>query len=181
MKRFFFGIVTIIALFATSCQQDKNLGTNNGKVVSVSVNVGIPTSRSFSDGTKATTLQYALYLKQNEEFVHIESLDNAVTLENRSTNIQLELSSGDIYQMLLWADKGEDSPYTVDFGTQTVSVSYENALCNDESRDAFFANIEFTASEAMTINAELKRPFAQVNIGTDDLQKMANIDRAITH
>ena len=181
MKRFFFGIVTIIALFATSCQQDKNLGTNNGKVVSVSVNVGIPTSRSFSDGTKATTLQYALYLKQNEEFVHIESLDNAVTLENRSTNIQLELSSGDIYQMLLWADKGEYSPYTVDFGTQTVSVSYENALCNDESRDAFFANIDFTASEAMTINAELKRPFAQVNIGTDDLQKMANIDRAITH
>lgn len=176
-------MLAIVAMLATSCVQDQNLGANaSGEIVSVSVNVGLPASRAFSDGASATRLQYAVYT-QHEDLTleHHSKLDYAVSLNNGHANINLDLATGDTYAILFWADKGADSPYTVDFENYIVTVDYTNALCNDESRDAFFATITFTVNGPSTINAELKRPFAQINIGTNDLEKMANIDRKISH
>jgi hypothetical protein len=51
-----------------------------------------------------------------------------------------------------------------------MTVDYEGALSNDENRDAFFKYHEFTVTGAQTEVIELKRPFAQLNIGTNDYQ-----------
>jgi hypothetical protein len=49
-----------------------------------------------------------------------------------------------------------------------MSVDYTNALCNDEARDAFYKLHTFTVTGSQTEVVELRRPFAQLNIGTND-------------
>src|SRR5690554_6773142 len=48
-----------------------------------------------------------------------------------------------------------------------VTVDYEtnNTSNNDETRDAFFKTVEFTATGSTAIDVVLKRPFAQINVG----------------
>ena len=50
-----------------------------------------------------------------------------------------------------------------------VTVSYDNAANNDETRDAFFKTVDVTVNGDMSVDVTLKRPFAQINVGcTDD-------------
>ena len=48
---------------------------------------------------------------------------------------------------------------------QNVIINYTNATNNNEVRDAFFKTVEFTVSGNQKIDVELKRPFAQINVG----------------
>ena len=57
----------------------------------------------------------------------------------------------------------------MDFNTQTLTVDYSDAKSNDEARDAFFGKATVTVKGAVSQNITLKRPFAQLNIGTNDM------------
>ena len=57
----------------------------------------------------------------------------------------------------------------MNFDAQTLTVDYSDAKSNDEARDAFFGNATVTVKGAMSENIILKRPFAQLNIGTNDM------------
>ena len=69
---------------------------------------------------------------------------------------------------MFWADAA-DAPYTFDADNQTVSINYASVTSNLENRDAFFAH-EDALHVTGTINKtiQLKRPFAQLNIGATD-------------
>ena len=49
-----------------------------------------------------------------------------------------------------------------------MTVDYAAAVCNDENRDAFYARHTFTVNGKQTETVKLYRPFAQLNIGTND-------------
>ena len=49
-----------------------------------------------------------------------------------------------------------------------MTVDYSKASSNDEKRDAFYKWHTFTVSGAQTETIELRRPFAQLNVGTND-------------
>lgn len=92
------------------------------------------------------------------------------------------LVTGQKYVIVFWADyksKGYDSPYTYDNATHTISVEDHNyqvyaVPANDERRDAFYAVETIEVSGAIGgRTVQLKRPFAQVNIGVTD-QVMSN-------
>lgn len=93
---------------------------------------------------------------------------NLLPWEGKNINIQLSsLSEGD-YRMVCWAQSSACNAYTTT-DLSDVKVSYTGALNNDESRDAFCASEAFTASEETdggTLTVILKRPLAQVNVGT---------------
>ena len=55
-----------------------------------------------------------------------------------------------------------------------MTVDYSTAVSNDENRDAFYKFHEFTVTGAQTEIIELRRPFAQLNIGTGDLKASKN-------
>ncbi len=164
MKKIFFGLLAMVAMIATSCQQDVELGVNGGDVATVSIEVGTPTRAAYSDGNSATVLKYAVYT--GGEKLGALCKDNA-SIANGKASVQLTLALNKTYTIVFWA-QAEGAPYT--FNGNSVTVSYENAVCNDENRDAFYGVLEHTVTGAATLGVELHRPFAQVNVGTTDLQ-----------
>ena len=168
MKKFIFVILAIVAMVATSCQQPDDLAVNGGEVATVTVNVGASQmSRAFSDGTLATNLQYAVYSNGTE----LEGLRKTdATISTSGTNVKLELATNKTYTIVFWA-AAEGAPYTLNFGNHTVEVDYNGAECNDEARDAFYACIkDLTVTGPQTLTATLRRPFAQINVGTNDIE-----------
>ena len=62
MKKILFSLMAAIMIFATSCENDLELGaTGKTSVVSFSVESPEMASRAYSDGLSATKLQYAVY------------------------------------------------------------------------------------------------------------------------
>ena len=156
-------------IFATSCSNDQELALTTGKTSVVSFNITTPelVTRAFSDGTTATVLQYAVYNAAGEELTDLTVTDGVI---HGSTTIDLHLTTGNSYAIIFWA-AAPGAPYKVDFATQQLTVDYAAAGCNDENRDAFYKYHTFTVTGAQTETIELKRPFAQLNIGTADVEK----------
>ncbi|MBR0340251.1 MAG: hypothetical protein IIX40_08645 [Alistipes sp.] len=169
MKKLF--IVLAAAFAMVACQTDINeVGIVADGVSAVEFEVGAPQMRSYSDGMTATELQYAVYeVKADKSLNYLEELtkagDKAETLVNGTANVKLDLANNKKYAVIFWASAAVDAPYEVDFETKKVKVTY-GGNCNDESRDAFYAYKEFEVKGAATLGVELRRPFAQVNVGT---------------
>lgn len=155
-------------MFATSCENELDLGANAGENAQVTFSVGTPkiATRAYSDGETATKLEYAVYSVGENDALTKLNLDGEKTF-SISTTVELQLTTGNKYAVIFWA-AAEDAPYDVNFNTQTMTVNYENAVSNDEKRDAFYAYHEFTVSGTQSETVYLKRPFAQLNIGTND-------------
>ena len=175
-KKIFVGMSAMAMLFATSCQDDMNLPGNVGETTTVAFNVSTPEigTRAYSDGQTATVLQYAVY----EGNVELDKLTKSVAKRNAETintskEVQLQLTTGNEYTVIFWA-AAPNAPYTVNFADKTMTVDYTDAVSNDENRDAFYAAHTFTVSGAQTENVQLKRPFAQLNIGTEDYEEAKN-------
>ena len=162
MKKIFLAMMAVVILFVSSCQKE-----NFGEESIVSFNIGTPeiATRAYSDGTKATVLQYAVYDGQGN---YLDKLTvNDAKIQQGGATVSLQLAIGNTYSIIFWA-AAEDAPYAIDFTQKTMTVDYENALCNDERRDAFYAYHTFTVTGNQTENIKLVRPFAQLNIGTND-------------
>ena len=165
-KKILFGMMAATMAFAPSCQNDLDLAQNAGEAAVVTFSVGTPeiATRSFSDGQTATVLQYAVYDAAGNELKDLTVTDAEI---HGSTTVNLQLTTGNTYSVIFWA-AAENAPYTVDLNAKTMTVDYTNAVSNDENRDAFYKYHTFTVSGAQTETIELKRPFAQLNVGTND-------------
>ena len=168
-------------LTSISCSQEEVAGGQAGdeSVVTFTAQLpGSPQSKAIGDGMTATTLSYAVYAQGTP--TPLITSEDEVTFTNGQATISLRLASGRSYDLLFWADaygaEDSDAPYTVDFNTQTLTIDYDAAktLSNDESRDAFFGTTTLEVKGAVNRNVTLKRPFAQLNIGTNDMEDAAN-------
>ena len=181
IKKVLFGLVAILTLFATSCQNelDTVAAGEETSIVSFSIETPELSTRSYSDGTTATELQYAVFDLEARNFdvtpvTYLENL-KPISKEKNGTSwsISFKLVTGNSYRIVFWAaakkEEGVPAPYTFDPTTATVTVNYEDAAkCNDEARDAFYGRKDFSVDGNQTVNVKLKRPFAQLNIGTSD-------------
>lgn len=164
MKKILFSLMAAIMIFATSCENDLELGaTGKTSVVSFSVESPEMASRAYSDGLSATKLQYAVY--EGEQI--LPALTKTDGTINGKTTVNLQLTTGNTYTVIFWA-AAPDAPYSVNFANKTMTVDYTNAVSNAENRDAFYAKKTFTVTGSQTETIELRRPFAQLNIGTAD-------------
>ena len=165
-KKLLLGLAAFMMIFATSCSSDQDLALQKGKTSVVSFNITTPelATRAFSDGTTATVLQYAVYNAAGEELTDLTVTNGEI---HGSTTIDLHLTTGNSYAIIFWA-AAPTAPYTVDFANKTMTVDYTAAVSNDENRDAFYKYHTFTVTGTQTETIELKRPFAQLNIGTAD-------------
>ena len=164
-------------LTSISCSQEEVAGGQAGdeSVVTFTAQLpGSPQSKAIGDGMTATTLSYAVYAQGTK--TPLITSEDEVTFTNGQATISLRLASGKSYDFLFWAgaydSEDVNAPYTVDFNTQTLTIDYDAAktLSNDESRDAFFGTTTLEVKGAVNGNVTLKRPFAQLNIGTDDMK-----------
>ena len=166
MKKILLGLSAIMMIVATSCQQEVASDLSAQKSATVSFEVGTPEleTRAFSDGTTATVLQYAVYNAAGEEMEDLRVTNGVI---HGSTTVNIVLTTGNTYTVIFWA-AAPNAPYSVDFATKTMTVDYTNAASNDEARDAFYTAYTFAVTGTQTETIELKRPFAQLNIGTSD-------------
>lgn len=178
-KKFFLGMFAAAGmLLATSCSNDDLIEQGSGDTAVVSFNLtteGAPMSRAISDGESANELWYAVFDAEGNRISTIEQVTKEVAAFPTKEN--LLLAKGQTYKVAFWAQNKDCGAYTVD-NNMNVKVSYENAANNDETRDAFFKTVEFTVNGDASIDVELKRPFAQINVGVtqDDWEKAVESD-----
>jgi len=166
-----------LLLSTASCADEQFAGDVTGGETTVTFNAQLPAglqTRTAGDGLTATKLSYAVY--EHGTTTPVITSEDEVKFVDRQASVSLRLAKGKTYDFLFWADaygkNDAENPYKVDFDTKTLTVNYNGALSNDEARDAFFggkANV--TVKGAVSENIILKRPFAQLNIGTNDMEE----------
>ena len=173
-KSLIFSMFAATMLLATSCQQDEVFVDNSGAVVTFEISTPEIATRAFSDGATATQLQYAVY-DADLKLVDREGLKGTEQFNNKKANIQMDLAAGKTYNVLFWA-AAPDAPYTINYDKLVMNVSYEGAVSNAENRDAFYCFKNITVKQGNeSVKVILTRPFAQLNIGTDDLEKLDGV------
>ena len=172
MKRCFYSMMAAMALLLLSaCSSDDELSQGNGNEALVSFNVelsGGMQNKSISDGTTAKNLTVHVF---DENGTYLSELDKTVELNEKKKSVSINLVKGKTYSFLFWASVNkENSPYSFGVDGKTITVDYNDAKANDESRDAFLGVVKNKAVEAsFEENVTLKRPFAQINFLTDDI------------
>ena len=193
MKKYLYSALaacSLLTLGACSADEPVNNGTN-GEAVNFTIKMAdVPTTRMFGNGTEASQLTYAIYEQgETNPFIH-NVIDNAFD-ENLETSLSLRLVAGKTYQIVFWAQNPTCTAYTFTPSDKTITVDYNAATAANatgNTRDAFFASRSFTVSgSGQTIDETivLTRPFAQVNVGTSDLNEPAvanlkNIQTSLT-
>ena len=162
--------IASLLMLGTSCSSEEVAPMTGESTVTLSVTLpdGIQ-SRAFGDGTTADSLTM-LVLDGETALPVFTSADPTVlsTDINLTKQVTLRLAAGKTYKVVCWA-AAEGAPYTFDPATRTVTANYEGALTGDEKLDAFYAAQDITVTGNTTETVKLYRPFAQLNIGTNDL------------
>ena len=173
------------SLMLASCSNDDMPAPENGDVATVAVSVQLPDGLQtrYGEGETATRLHYAVYAKGTKKPLPVcingtdKNATEGLATINRSTTLSLQLASGQEYDMVFWAD-AEESVYRFDAEHQVVTAEYNatdnGTAANQEALDAFYCAKTYKVSGNATISAQLYRPFAQVNIVTDDLKAADN-------
>ena len=201
MKNIFRILMAVAILFTASCAKEDISSTIGSGEANVTFTVDLPElgTRAYGEGNHAKTLKFFVYEYQGEnsigkylENVKIYNADNeatnVITSTNKRFDFSLTLIKGMKYNIVFWADKGENSPYSPvldanDAPTGVIKANYTdvdgnaNVYANDDTLDAFFGSLknfgpadEDAQSRASSI--ELKRPFAQLNAKTTDLTEI---------
>ena len=161
MTKMFVMFAAVGMMLATSCSTDETDELFD-KETPVTFSLGLEnamSTRAMSDGTGVNKLIYAIF----------DSEGNRIAQSDASAEFPFEktvhLIKGEQYTAVFWAQNKDCEAYTISDDYKTITVNYNDALNNDETRDAFFRSETFTAKEGASLNVILKRPFAQVNMG----------------
>lgn len=160
--------VSAILIFAgCSSSEDTEISPrSNEAIVSLEVQADAAAStRAISDGSGANELFYRVFDKDG----NVISDQLPLKQENASDlltghKVTLQLIKGQTYKIAFWAQNSACTAYSVD-DNMNVTVDYSGAN-NDETRDAFFKTVDVAVTGDMNVDVTLKRPFAQINVGS---------------
>ena len=163
--------VTIFGMFAAlmlanSCSDDNNVSQADSSLAQVTFKVSADgaLTRAISDGTTVDELVYRVFDKNGNPIDALPLVKVPATDLRSGHTVALTLAKGQTYKVAFWAQKAGNTAYTVN-DNMRVAVDYSGAN-NDESRDAFFNAVEITVNGDVAQTVELKRPFAQLNVGS---------------
>ena len=187
MKRLFY-VVGALLLAATSCQKVAEVMHGKG-YVEFTIETPAASTKAIGDGMNVDIVYYEIY---KNEANHKNSIDGGKPLIKGSTKVvgknaslTLNLLQDQDYVALFWAHVdavGVQIYDTKDLRKVGVTYTLEDdklAPANDEDRAAFCQRHPFSTHKK--VNSEkvyLKRPFAQINLGTT--KASLNLDYPIT-
>ena len=174
-----FALTASAAVLLPSCSND-DIDIQTGDAT-VTLSATLPESlqtRTFGDGLKAKNLQMVV-LEAGDKGItggNLGVFDGGATVYKTTfangsltTNVPVKLVTGKKYAVICWSDAGSASPYEYDAVNHKVKADYTGFTTSDDNLDAFYAYQTFTVEGDGTQTIQLRRPFAQLNIGTDDL------------
>ena len=165
MKKYFLSIVALAGmLFATSCQESLVEPQMEGPTT---FTVQLPDQMGTKAiGSKANVNQLLVAVYQEASVdgataIHRETAE----VKNGVATVSLNLIKGQSYDVIFWAQK--DSGYVnVNTEFELVNIPVENKHHNDDNGAAFFFYKENFVPSGVAESVTLKRPFAQLNLGT---------------
>ena len=185
-KIFYLASLGLTSLLATSCANEDVTPVAEDGVTSFSITLPADmSSRAFNSGTKATNLYVAVYEADGAKRCLFSNFGGAGDTEpngmvvnnfngSLTTTVKVSLVKDKAYDIICWAQSygmGEGSPYTWNETDKSISVNYAGMTNYDEARDAFFGRkTGFISGVTADHEIVLKRPFAQINLGTNDVQ-----------
>ena len=165
MKKIIIPAISLAALLLTgACSIDERTSGNNGNEAMLTLNMGLDgavQTRAIGDGSGADHLIYAVF---DETGTRIEGLDQVSKDVTFPTTETITLAKGQTYMIAFWAQNKACTAYDVS-DDMVVTIKYEGAMGNDETRDAFFKTVKVTVTGDAELDVELTRPFAQLNVG----------------
>ena len=91
--------------------------------------------------------------------------------DNLSYTFTVSLLVKQTYQIVVWVDKA--GLYDVNDELTSVTRNSGDVTCNSDAYDAFYASVPFVHGTDMVTAIVAKRPFAQLNLITQDLDPAA--------
>lgn len=184
MKKMFFYAAAIVAMLsAASCQKEllSPEGTEGG-LVTATIKVQAPgqlATKGVGDGKTADNLVFAVFDEEGNELTDLRQGDwtkgqQGLVFDNSDTptlTLTTTLVRGKEYTFVCWAQNQNVDCYNFT-SMKEITIDYQKAkLAQNENRDAFFAAVySGKIVDNFKQDITLKRPFAQVNIGTTDIQ-----------
>ena len=167
---------TAMSVLAIACAKEPV--ADNGQQAGVSFMVEVPgasVTKAYGEAEKATKLYYQVF---DNAGAPIEGLGvQTADLVGKAAKVSFQLVKDQTYNFVFWAQTTETGYYSIDEteGLKKITADYTTHKdANDENRDAFFATELFKVTGPVTKTVTLKRPFAQINIGTKDQLKAGN-------
>lgn len=188
-KLFTYLAVAMLGMAAAACQKEVGVAeAGKGNVVFTIETPGVST-KAIGDGENVDIVYYEIYKAEEGHKNSVKGGDplikGSTKVSGKHAELTLNLLQDQNYVALFWANVhvyGEQYYDVKDL--RKVAVTYvtaekKNAPANDEDRAAFCQrhNFSTTKSGVNTQRVELKRPFAQINLGTT--KKSLNIDYPI--
>jgi len=171
MKTLKYLAAAALTMLAVSCNKEQVTEVPDGQMVDVTFTAALPgemATKALGDGQTAKTLYVSVYENDTEK-THLGDLDKTATFTDLKTQVTFSLVKGKTYNFVFWAQAEGATCYDIE-DLKNIKISYEGAVANDETRDAFYATRkELKVNGALTETIKLYRPFAQVNFGTADL------------
>lgn len=167
-------------LLAAGCSQEEEPIVNTGNEyveASFTVDLGKDVqSRGLGEADLVNKLYYGIFDQNGNaipviaDLTQVENYTNdfvgEAVVTNRQATVKMQLVKGQQYDFVFWAQVDGQNHYTIGETLKEITVNY-NGDANDETRDAFFAcEPDYTVVSHFTKTVTLKRPFAQVNVGT---------------
>ena len=176
MKKALFSFAAIASmLMLGACSSEEPAVETAGAKSTVAVELQLPDGLQsrYGEGTTATDLTYAVYEHGKKEALAVctggaDATIGKATMSGLKTTITLQLTTGKEYDFVFFA-AAPNSIYSFNKADQTVTANYTGLKANEESLDAFFNTTTYKVVGNATISAKLYRPFAQLNILTDDV------------
>lgn len=168
---------TLIALTTAACQKEKlfDSQTAGEETVTFTVKTDAAATKASADGDGSgaglNRCLVAVYMKTADPALPYKLYDTpAATGSGLNYTFTVNLIRKQTYQIVVWADKGE-TVYDVNEGLTLVTRKTGDVACNSDAYDAFYASTEFVQGTTTSTAITAKRPFAQLNLITKDLNK----------
>ena len=171
-KNLFMGMLAMASvLFATSCSQEEVVSqapvdeyVNASFSIATSDALG---TRSVGDGKSVNYVACAVY---NADGMELPELHQDVNMNNKTATYNVRLVKGQAYRVAFFAYKGSAAGVCDYYNVSNLkNITINDASSNVEDRDAFTNYVDVSAAETMVAvekNVTLKRPFAQLNLGS---------------
>lgn len=181
-------IAFAIALMMTSsCQKVEGDGSLlSGEEVTVTYNLTVPEffMLKAAGSPDVNMLRWAVYLTKDENpssatdmsLAKLLNYDSCAITSN-NINATVKFIKDQNYVVIFWAHNSEKNHYIIpqDGDLRTIRMNTTGLKSNDATRDAYYGvDYVVSAKAGSGSGVELKRPLAQINIGTETLTVGSN-------
>ena len=164
---------------AASCAKEDISSSIAGGEVEVTFTANLPElgtrAESYGNASAVDKVYVKVYDANTDEFLSSLTLNGGYPVVEKKATVNIALVKGMKYNIVFWAQSSTCDCYTFK-DNKTITINYNGAIANDDTRDAFYAYVNNfdPVAPAGKDQVKLYRPFAQINAATNDLTAVKN-------